>query len=84
MISENNRVLSRYHILLQQQKQKSALLKNELMEKEAILNNVKGDLDAYNDQLRKNAQELLQVSKTYCLFQFSRGIDQNLMLSSLE
>jgi len=61
IISENNRVLSRYHILLQQQKQKSTMLTNEIMEKETILGNVKAELDAYNEQLRKNAQELLQV-----------------------
>lgn len=61
IISENNRILSRYHLILQQQKQKSSSLKNEIMEKETILANVKADLDAYNDQLRKNAQELLQV-----------------------
>jgi hypothetical protein len=64
IISENNRVLSRYHHILQQQKQKSTMLKNEIIEKETILTNVKADLDAYNEQLRKNAQELLQVKIT--------------------
>ncbi len=61
IISENNRILSRYHFILQQQKQKSTMLKNEITEKETILANVKANLDAYNEQLRKNAQELLQV-----------------------
>lgn len=61
IISENNRILSRYHMILQQQKQKSAMLKTEIAEKEASLASVKADLDAYNDQLRRNAQELLQV-----------------------
>jgi hypothetical protein len=37
------------------------MLTNEIMEKETILGNVKAELDAYNEQLRKNAQELLQV-----------------------
>ncbi|CAF3709392.1 unnamed protein product [Rotaria sp. Silwood1] len=60
IISENHRILSRYHSILQQQKQKSTLLKNEIIEKETILTNIKSDLDAYNEQLRKNAQELLQ------------------------
>ncbi|CAF1200319.1 unnamed protein product [Rotaria sordida] len=60
IISENHRILSRYHSILQQQKQKSILLKNELTEKETILVNVKSDLDAYNEQIRKNAKELLQ------------------------
>lgn len=63
VISENNRILSRYHIILQQQKQKSTILKNEIHEKETILANVKADLDAYNEQLRKNSQELLQVMR---------------------
>jgi hypothetical protein len=48
-------------MILQQQKQKSTTLKNNIMEKETILANVKADLDSYNEQLRKNAQELLQV-----------------------
>jgi hypothetical protein len=61
IISENHRVLSRYHMILQQQKQKSTILKNEIIEKETILANIKADLDSYNEQLRKNAQELLQV-----------------------
>lgn len=68
IISENNRILSRYHLILQQQKQKSSTLKNEIMEKETILANVKADLDAYNEQLRKNAQELLQVDIFSFLF----------------
>jgi len=62
IISENNRILSRYHLTLQQQKQKSHLLNNEIKEKETILVNVKTELDMYNEQLRKNAQELMQVS----------------------
>lgn len=62
MISENNRILARYHSVLQQQKQRSTLLRNEIVEKETILVDVKADLDAYNEQLRKNAQELLQVN----------------------
>ena len=37
------------------------MLKNEINEKETILANVKANLDAYNEHLRKNAQELLQV-----------------------
>jgi len=37
------------------------MLKNEVTEKETILVNVKSELDAYNEQLRKNSQELLQV-----------------------
>ncbi|CAF4273756.1 unnamed protein product, partial [Rotaria sp. Silwood2] len=60
IISENHRILSRYHSILQQQKQKSTLLKNEIQEKGTVLANVKSDLDAYNEQLRNNAQELLQ------------------------
>lgn len=52
-------------MILQQQKQKSSTLKTELAEKESILANVKADLDAYNDQLRRNAQELLQVDLTF-------------------
>ncbi|CAF1297029.1 unnamed protein product, partial [Adineta steineri] len=60
MISENSRILSRYHTMLQQQKQKSTTLKNELTEKETTLAHIKSELDAYNEQLRKNAQELLQ------------------------
>jgi hypothetical protein len=48
-------------MILQQQKQKSTILTNDIMEKETILANVKEDLDSYNEQLRKNAQELLQV-----------------------
>ena len=65
IISENNRVLSRYHTILQQQKQKTTTLKNEIIERETILANVKADLDVYNEQLRKNAQELLQVIKNH-------------------
>ncbi|CAF1254316.1 unnamed protein product [Rotaria magnacalcarata] len=60
IISENHRILSRYHTILQQQKQKSAALKHEIAEKEALLVNVKTDLGIHNEQLRKNAQELLQ------------------------
>lgn len=37
------------------------MLKEDIMEKETVLANVKADLDAYNEQLKKNAQELLQV-----------------------
>jgi hypothetical protein len=48
-------------MILQQQKQKSTMLNNDIMEKETILANVKADLDGYNEQLRRNAQELLQV-----------------------
>ena len=65
IISENNRILSRYHMILQQQKQKSAMIQSEIIEKEKILANVKSDLEAYNEQLRKNSQELLQVIKNY-------------------
>ena len=61
IISENNRILSRYHMILQQQKQKSTILKNDIIEKETMLANVKADLDSYNEQLKRNAQELLQV-----------------------
>jgi hypothetical protein len=61
IISENNRILARYHSILQQQKQKTTILKNQIAEKETILTNVKSDLDSYNGHLRKNAQELLQV-----------------------
>jgi hypothetical protein len=44
------------------------MLKNEVTEKETILVNVKSELDAYNEQLRKNSQELLQViNKKYCV-----------------
>ncbi len=44
------------------------MLKNEVTEKETILVNVKSELDSYNEQLRKNAQELLQViNKEYCV-----------------
>ena len=64
IIAENSRVLSRYHAMLQQQKQKSNSLKTEVTEGEAMLANVKSELDAYNEQLRKNAQELLQVRNT--------------------
>ncbi|CAF1687061.1 unnamed protein product, partial [Adineta ricciae] len=60
VIAEHSRVLSRYHAILQQQKQKSSSLKTEVTESEAMLANVKSELDAYNEQLRKNAQELLQ------------------------
>lgn len=81
IISENNRILSRYHLILQQQKQKSHVLKNEIIEKETILANVKAELDTYNDQLRRNAQELLQVNQIhsfvlsmyYCFFRFDEG-----------
>ena len=51
-------------MILQQQKQKSTTLKNDILEKETMLVNVKADLDSYNEQLRKNAQELLQVIKS--------------------
>ena len=61
IVSENNRLLARYHMILQQQKQKSTTLQNEINEKENSLANVKANLEAYNEQLRRNAQELLQV-----------------------
>jgi hypothetical protein len=57
IISENDL----YQSILQQQKQKTTILKNQIAEKETILTNVKSDLDSYNGHLRKNAQELLQV-----------------------
>lgn len=56
-------MLSRYHMILQQQKQRATLLKTEINEKEIHLASVKVDLDTYNEQLRKNAQELLQVCR---------------------
>ncbi len=52
-------------MILQQQKQKSTMLNNDIMEKETILANVKADLDGYNEQLRRNAQELLQVINSW-------------------
>lgn len=62
-IAENNRFLSRYHTILQEQKQKSVQLQNEISEKETQLANVKANLESYNEQLRRNAQELLQVCR---------------------
>jgi DNA-binding transcriptional regulator GbsR (MarR family) len=62
IISENNRLLARYHLILQQQKQKSTALQNDISEKESALASVKANLEAYNEQLRRNAQELLQVA----------------------
>ena len=60
MVSENNRLLARYHHVLQQQRQKSNALQSEIVERESELSKVKTNLDAYNEQLKKNAEELLQ------------------------
>lgn len=73
IISENNRLLARYHLILQQQKQKSTTLQNEISEKESILASVKANLEAYNEQLRRNAQELLQVT----FVASGEGVDAN-------
>lgn len=60
-ITENSRLLNRYHTILQQERQRSANLQREISDNEKHLANLKGNLQAHNEQLKRNAQELLQV-----------------------